>query len=308
MATESGQDVPFGKPVTVYFQVVGQNTGKRQAQSGSRERDRVQIETNGKKAAKKNYKKRVADHFNRAAGSYDRAASLQKKVAAKVRRLLVEDSAPVWVLDLGCGTGHETALLQARYPDALVVGLDLAMAMVRFAHLSGAQPASRWCNGDMEKLPFASGSLDLIYSSLAIQWCDLDCVLAEVNRVLRPGGHFVFSSLAAGTMNELDRAWQQVDQQAHINRFAASAEQKAVLEASPLILQSFCTQRETLYYPDLPTLFRALKALGVNTVRTGAGGLLTAARLKAVERAYEQFRQEPGLPLSYQVIYGRLQK
>ncbi len=253
------------------------------------------------------YKKRVARNFGKAAKTYDSAARLQKRVAARARMLLPAGIMPDYVLDLGCGTGYETAFLNARYPDASIIGLDLSMGMIDFANSCHSQ-GHQWCAGDMENLPFASDSFDLIYSSLAIQWCDSERVLDEIHRVLKPGGSFVFSSLGAGTMEELHTAWQQVDRGEHTNRFSSYSEQKRVVEQSALQVNSFCRQAETLHYPSLKTLFRELKALGVNTVNSASKGLMTPGKLKTLETAYEHFRETLGLPLTYQVIYGQMQK
>ena len=112
------------------------------------------------------------------------------------------------VLDLGTGTGLHSPTLAERYDDAVVIGMDLAMGMLQFARKKYRPPPGvRWCSGDIESIPFQSNAVDLIYSSLAIQWCSFEKVLWEVSRVLKPGGTFVFSTLAEGSLKELDKAW-----------------------------------------------------------------------------------------------------
>jgi len=125
------------------------------------------------------------------------------------------------VLDLGAGTGRVTRELKRRYPRALVIALDLAPGMLREARRQPALVAAfeRVC-ADALQLPLADASVDLVFSSLMLQWCEpLGEAIAEVRRVLRPEGFFAFS-LWAPDLNELRQAWSQADGYNHVNHFA----------------------------------------------------------------------------------------
>ncbi|TMO90520.1 malonyl-[acyl-carrier protein] O-methyltransferase BioC, partial [Pseudoalteromonas sp. S3260] len=82
------------------------------------------------------------------------------------------------VLDLGCGPGHWTLELAQRYSGACCMGLDLSLEMLREAArqtselASGSPERPHWLRADAERLPLADASLDLVFSSLAVQWCD----------------------------------------------------------------------------------------------------------------------------------------
>ncbi len=264
-------------------------------------------------------KQRIAENFGRAADSYDQAAILQKRVAARTmlglpaqlssKHLNSKGLQPSQcILDLGTGTGLHSLTLAGRYDDAVVIGMDLAMGMLQFARENTSHPRVRWCSGDIESIPFQSNAVDLIYSSLAIQWCSFEKVLCEVSRVLKPGGTFVFSTLAEGSLKELDKAWSLAGEKDRVNRFDSFEVQKQCLNGSDLVRQAFSLKTETLFYPDVITMLRSLKSLGVNTVLADKGGLLTRRKLEVLKQAYEQVRQPEGLPLTYQVIYGVLQK
>ena len=57
---------------------------------------------------------------------------------------------------------------------------------------------------DAYALPLAAGSVDLVYSSLMLQWCDRpDRVFDQLARVLKPAGVFVFASFGPDTLHEL---------------------------------------------------------------------------------------------------------
>ena len=233
---------------------------------------------------------------------------MQQQVAARTLRGLPAPGGITRIVDLGTGTGHHALTLAQRYHDATVIGVDLAMGMLRFAQTHARHDRIYWCSGDIESLPLRDNAIDLVYSSLAIQWCCLKRVLGEVNRVLKPGGIFAFSTLAQDSLWQLDSAWCSVGVRNRVNRFASFSAQQHTASGSELAVRSFLLDTETLHYPDALSLLHSLKALGVNTVLDNNNGLLTRQKLTGLIQAYELLRQPEGLPLTYQVIYGVLQK
>src|SRR3954447_24486596 len=90
------------------------------------------------------------------------------------------------ILDLGCGDGQLTARLAAAGIE--VRGVDASPAMVAAARANGvaADEASA------EKLPYADAFFDAVFSNAALHWVrDQDAMMAQVHRVLKPGGRFV---------------------------------------------------------------------------------------------------------------------
>ncbi|TBV04479.1 malonyl-ACP O-methyltransferase BioC [Stutzerimonas kirkiae] len=250
----------------------------------------------------------VAASFSRAAASYDSVAGLQRDIGhALLGELPATTSAGRW-LDLGCGTGHFSRELARRWPAAEGVALDLAEGMLRHARPQGG--AAAFIAGDAEALPLADASFDLLFSSLALQWCgDFAQVLREARRVLRSGGLLAFSSLCDGTLAELRDSWREVDGHAHVNRFRSPQDYQRLCAGSDLQVVSLHVSPLTVHFPDLASLTHALKALGAHNLNPGRpGGLTGRARLRALVRAYERLRQPEGLPATYQVIYGVLRK
>lgn len=253
-------------------------------------------------------KRQVAASFSRAAASYDSVAALQRAVGNQLLlRVPATTAAPRW-LDLGCGTGHFSRALAERFNGAQGIALDIAEGMLKHARPLGG--AEQFIAGDAEHLPLRSGSCELIFSSLALQWCaDFSAVLAEAQRVLRPGGVMAFSSLCVGTLRELRDSWRAVDGFVHVNRFRQFADYQALCAASGMQVLTLDTQPEVLYYPDLRSLTHELKALGAHNLNPGRpDGLTGRARMRALIEAYERERQAQGLPATYQVVYGILQK
>ncbi len=88
------------------------------------------------------------------------------------------------VLDLACGSGPMSRELAA--PGRTVIGIDVSPDELRLAAERGPGP---WVRGDALKLPFADGSFDAVTSSMGLLVIrPLSQVLAEITRVLKPGG------------------------------------------------------------------------------------------------------------------------
>ena len=253
-------------------------------------------------------KRQVAASFSRAASSYDGVAGLQRKVGQQLLGYVPVDFKPSNWLDLGCGTGYFSRALAQHYPQAAGAGLDIAEGMLLHARkLGGAQ---FFIGGDAESLPLASSSQQLIFSSLALQWCsDFAAVLSEARRVLAPGGIFVFSSLCVGTLQELRDSWQVVDGMVHVNRFRHFEDYQRLCAASSMQVLRLERRAEVLYFADLRQLTGELKALGAHNLNPGRpGGLTGRERIRGLVEAYEQKREDLGLPATYQVVYGTLRK
>lgn len=88
------------------------------------------------------------------------------------------------VLDLGAGTGKFTALLPVT-TGLLVAAEPVAEMRARIRHHA---PASRVVASTAERIPLASGSVDGVVVAQAFHWFDRHAALAEIGRVLRPGG------------------------------------------------------------------------------------------------------------------------
>lgn len=252
----------------------------------------------------RSFKKRVAQSFSRAAHTYDTVANLQRNVGENLLRKVGVDLQVKTVIDLGCGTGYFTPHLQKKFPQASVIGVDLAEGMLAVAKARNSEKVSFAC-GDAEHLPFATESVDVIFSSLALQWCqNLEALFSELNRVLKPNGQLVFSTLGPNTLHELKSAWQKVDGYVHVNRFKTINELHDGLRENSFSLVEFEQESQVLKFEKLSDLTRELKALGAHNINRGqAEGLTGRKKIEAFKSAYENFRNENTLPATYDVFY-----
>lgn len=253
---------------------------------------------------------RVRASFDRASRTYEAAAVLQAQVADELlARLSDFKLAPRVILDLGAGTGRAASELKRRFPRALVIALDLAPGMLREARRRQRllRPFQRVC-ADAMQLPLASASIDLVLSSLMLQWCDLDRVAVEVRRVLKPEGLFVFSTFGPDTLRELREAWSLADAgdpAHHVHLFTDMHDVGDALVRAGLMEPVLDVDRMQLTYADVMALMRDLKSIGAHNATAGRPRALTGkSRLMRLKEAYERFRRDGRLPATYEVVYG----
>ncbi|MBI2380742.1 MAG: malonyl-ACP O-methyltransferase BioC [Gammaproteobacteria bacterium] len=250
----------------------------------------------------------IAASFSKAAAHYDANAFLQQEVGKRLlERLDYVKLEPELVVDLGCGTGALTRQLAKRYKKAKVLGIDLAPGMVAEARRqTGWFGREQYAVGDAEKLELAEASVDLLFSSLSIQWCaDLDAVFREAKRVLRPGGLFMFTTLGPDTLKELRGAWSAVDGYTHVNAFMDMHDIGDGLVRARLADPVMDVEHIRLTYGDVYALMRDLKGIGAHNLNAGRRhGLTGKSRFEALARGYEPFREDGRLPATYEVVYG----
>ena len=100
------------------------------------------------------------------------------------------------VLDVGCGRGGTVATLLRYYSPRAVVGVDLSPAAISFCRRSQHDRRARFEVGDAQRLTFPDASFNVV-TNLESSHCyaDVGAFYAEVRRVLRPGGIFLYTDL-----------------------------------------------------------------------------------------------------------------
>lgn len=263
-------------------------------------------------------KKQVRRAFSRAAQDYDAAAVLQREVCVRMlEKLDYIKLQPARVLDVGSGTGWGTRQLGERYPKAEVTALDIAIGMLQHARgtaswwqkLFAAKRESYLC-ADVEALPVASGSVDMVWSNLALQWCnDLPATFVELQRVLKVDGLLMFSSFGVDTLQELRIAFDGVDGHNHVNRFADMHDVGDMLVAAGFADPVMEMERLTLTYDDVRAVMQDLKSIGAHNATSGrAQGMMGKAAWQRVTGNYEKLRRNGKLPATFEIIYGHAWK
>lgn len=144
-------------------------------------------------------KKQVADMFDNISGSYDFlnhffSAGIDKRWRKKAIAILREDN-PEQILDVATGTG-DFAFEALKLNPKKITGIDISDGMLEI----GRKKIRKRCmddrmefiNADSENLPFGNDEFDAVTVSFGVRnFEDLKAGLAEINRVLRPGGKAV---------------------------------------------------------------------------------------------------------------------
>lgn len=255
--------------------------------------------------------------FSRSASHYDAAAQLQHEVESRLLESLdyLNDPAlarapPQVLLDLGCGPGRAAVAMRQRWPRARVLALDLALPMLRETRKRSSgwrnvlqRPVELVC-ADVRALPLAEGSVDVLFSSLCLQWVeDLPAVFAGFRHVLKPGGLLLVSSFGPDTLFELRDAFAPADAVPHVSPFASMAQFGDALVHAGFRNPVLDRDEFVTTYRDLPELMRELRAIGAtNALHSRRHTLTGKARFAAAAAAYEAERRSDALlPATWEV-------
>ena len=136
-------------------------------------------------------------HFDALAPDYDRLRPAGDGWAEVSGLALAALEGSRRLLDLGCGTGR-FAVLAAERLGARVWGVDRSAEMLREARARPGAARVGWKQAEATSLPFKDGWFDAVYSHLVLHLIDdLPAALAEMRRVLAPGGRVVIGTFAA---------------------------------------------------------------------------------------------------------------
>jgi len=262
--------------------------------------------------------RQVGRAFGRSAGSYDAHAVLQREVADRlIGHLEFSKIRPQRMLDIGCGTGYFTRLLRQRFKRAHLTAIDIAHDMVLTAQDKHPRrlpwkARSGFALADAAHLPFADASFDLIGSSLAMQWVgDPEQMLAEMRRVLAPGGLMLLSTFGRRTLGELRQSLADFshDHAGLVLPFPDVTSLGDALMKLPVELPVSDSDLFTLTYPNPMALVRELKGLGATSsaINNRPAGLYGRRLLRHLDEHYAAHHSEEDgrIRATFEVLYAQ---
>lgn len=248
----------------------------------------------------------VRRRFERAASTFDDAdfvhAATREGLLARIEPLLLEAEL---VVDLGSATGAANRPLQKRFRAARIISVDLTHRMLLKARNKKSWFSnSAFVQANAEALPFRNESIDLIFANLLLPWVsDHSKLFSEVARVLRKGGVFAFATLGPDSLQEIRRAWKQIDGNPHVNTFLDMHDLGDGLVSAGLSDPVLDVDRLRVDYQKSDGLFADLTAVGArNALRQRANALTGRQRYAAMIAALTGADGRIGLDL--ELVYG----
>jgi malonyl-CoA O-methyltransferase len=257
---------------------------------------------------------------------------LRREVASRMfERLALVRLSPSCVIDAGCGAGADLPALKKHYPQAQVVGLDGAQAMLEAARsrqlaalssmnrllgqlLPARMSAARGLDAallcaDFARLPLAPNTAELVWSNLALHWHPQpDRVFAEWRRILRVDGLLMFSCFGPDTFRQLRSAFASAgaaDAAARVLPFVDMHDFGDMLVQAGFSTPVMDMETITVTYESTDRLLADVRAWGGNPLASRPRGLVGRAVWSRFEAALDAQRQDDGkIPLTFEVIYG----
>jgi NADH dehydrogenase [ubiquinone] 1 alpha subcomplex assembly factor 5 len=290
--------------------------------------------TSTSKAFDRPFKRVQRDNAARLAKKYDPSKYdyLQEEISVRlvdrlddIRR---EEGFPL-ALDIGAGAGHVYRAICAE--DAIMGegGIGGVRKLVQlesadeFLHRDANQSIPgqercdtyRLCADEEKRLPFPDGTFDLVISSGSLHWVNnLPGLFAEVNRVLKPDGCFMFAMIGGTTLPELRVALVLAEQEReggvspHVGPFAELSDLGGLLQRHGFALPTLDTDSIRLAFPNAAVLMEHLQRMGEGNAslkrrpRIALDTFLAATCL--YDHMYPEGSDESAVEASVQVIYA----
>lgn len=247
--------------------------------------------------------------FDNAAMSFDEAdfvpAATREGLLARLKPIVIEAKT---VVDLGAATGAATRQLQKHFRGARVISVDLSRNMLRrgLSKQSFFSAKAAYVQAQATALPFADQSVDVVFANLLLPCIDEPAMFfAEMARILRKDGLLVFATLGPDSLLELRRAWQAVDDHAHVNRFSDMHDIGDMAVKAGLRDPVLDVDRLAVTYSNPAALFRDLTSIGGRNCLKGRNpALVSRARFATMLDALGSIGSGDLLQLDLELVYG----
>jgi malonyl-CoA O-methyltransferase len=266
-------------------------------------------------------KTRIAQQFSRAANTYNSAADVQLDIALDALSFVPAHYSAHYKsgLDIGCGTGRISQQLAAR--GEKLIAMDLAFGMLAYAKQDGfvGDESISWVQGDADCLPMADDSVDMVFSSMVLQWShNQQKVMSEIARVMAFDSNALLAIMCEGSFSQLNDSWHSIDSQRHVNNFASAQTwyNAAKLEGLQVTMHE---KQYVTWHKNVRQLMSSIKSIGANVLLTTqditeqskcqSKNTFNRHTLQLLETIYQhKYAENLQLPLTYQVCFLQCSK
>lgn len=210
-------------------------------------------------------KENIKKNFSRGAKNYNELAHPQEASARKLVWLaadLIKND--MQILDLGSGTSFIAKELCKNFPaqKLKITEVDIAPQMLE-SWTNRPQNVSTICC-DMENLPFAKNSFDIIFSSFALHWLiDFEKNFAQFSSLLKKDGHLVFCIPTDGSLDEL-----KAGELFEFHEFPKNSAIQSALQNCSTKEVSFSCEPIPQSFPDVLSALKFIKKIGGNSSKS----------------------------------------
>lgn len=170
----------------------------------------------------------------------------------------------------------------------------------------------RWLTSNNKQLDYPDETFDLIVANLVPLWAkEMDELLAEIFRLLKPGGIFLVSTLGVSSFSELRESFKLADDsKQHIHQFYDMHDIGDFLIQSGFLSPVMSMEQLSFVYLNMGDLITDITQSGLrNSLVNRKKGLMTPRQWKSMADYYQaKFAVNNELPLSLEAIYGYAQK
>jgi malonyl-CoA O-methyltransferase len=256
----------------------------------------------------------IKEKFNQAAETYHKYACIQKKMATELLQLTKKNSNidPHQILDIGCGTGIATKLLQEYYPSAFISAMDVAPNMLLAAQKYLSSPKITFFLEDVESCNWKNyPQYDLMLSNAVFQWFRKpEATIFKLASKLQSNARLFVSTFGPSTFCELQSLFPKVEEQMgipsyshHLRMKEASFWQQLFIEANFLDVKVI-EKKEKVFYPNCLTFLRAIKAIGASFSGSNHPLIVQKKLLQKVMKEYDaSYTNGDHVYATYHVIY-----
>ena len=244
----------------------------------------------------------IKNNFSRCARYYDRYSRIQNLCATRLINEL-DGGNFAKILDIGCGTGNYTKLLQDKFPEARIKAIDISEKMVEAAKKKLGNVGVEFIIADAETADLKE-EFGLISSNASFQWFeDLRGTLLRYKRLLGKDGIISFSIFGPHTFYELNEALKELSgRDASISscNFIKKPELAEILKG----LFKKAGIHEEIYkdrYRSLSELLKIIKYTGTRGNGVNRRSFWTTDKIYNLDEIYKKRFKD--ITATYQVFY-----